>query len=569
MGCLEDSKKSHPPPNSKSCIKCLTPYAIALGVLVAMMTLFHVSPSQPSPGLIGSSVGGYLPPNLGWVAFLFPSTSKIDATICRAEENYWENIEHRRDIFHGVLQPILGNTVRMKELVLIPTYTCPLNERIGKWGDGGKWACMLPSAIQKKDPVVYSIGSFGMYSFEKEMHRMLRTKPYTFDPFLPPAKRAVMASLPFLHFLEIGLSGSATLPSYRSKFPEKTFSTLPEMMRQFGHTYVDVFKIDCEGCEVELLRDLGEEYNNTGKRLAVHGGKLPFGQILIEFHNMGDSAKTLTMFYTLENLGYRMFSIEYNHRCAACCEMSFIHESLVRPDSATDCRPFLAPPLEDGLEVEVVSEGGGAADGGAAAGDAADGGAGAGDAADGGDAGDGPAGDAAGGAGDAADGAGDAVAGADAGSAGDAESTGGDADGADASGAPADDSAGTGDSAVADVVAEGEGVESASDTNESGKATVEESAGDTNESGKAAVENSPGEAREDEVTEGEGETASEKVSVSRKVRGGGEGTKKSKKESMKVKSKKVRKVESKESKVRSKKASKVKSKKESMRKEEE
>ncbi|CAI5462626.1 unnamed protein product [Closterium sp. Yama58-4] len=335
----------------------MTPYVIALGVLVALMTFFHVSPSQPSAGL--SSFGpSYLPPNLGWVAFLFPSTSKIDATICRAEANYWENVERRRKEFNGALQPMLGNPVRMKELILVPTYTCPLNERIGKWGDGGKWACMLPSVIQKKDPVVYSIGSFGMYSFEKEMHQMLRTMPYTFDPFLPPAKRNIMASLPFLHFIEIGLSGSASLPAYRAKFPEKKFATLPEIMGQFGHNYVDVFKIDCEGCEVEWIKDLGKLYNNTGKRLAVHGGKLPFGQILIEFHNMDKSVKTLTMVYTLENLGYRMFSIEYNHRCAVCCEMSFIHESLVRPDSATDCRPFLAPPLEDKLEVEVVSEGG-------------------------------------------------------------------------------------------------------------------------------------------------------------------------------------------------------------------
>ncbi|CAI5527014.1 unnamed protein product [Closterium sp. Naga37s-1] len=223
----------------------------------------------------------------------------------------------------------MWNNVRMKELVLIPTYPCAINERIGKWGDGGKWTCLLPNAIQKTNPVVYSIGSFGMYSFEKEMHQMLRTMPYTFDPFLPPEKRNVMASLPFLHFIEIGLSGTATLPTYRSKFPEKKFATLPEMMGQFGHSYADVFKIDCEGCEVEWIKDLGKQYNNTGKRLAVHGGKLPFGQILIEFHKgMDKSVKTLTMVYTLENLGYRMFSIEYNHRCAVCCEMSFIHESL-------------------------------------------------------------------------------------------------------------------------------------------------------------------------------------------------------------------------------------------------
>ncbi|CAI5464208.1 unnamed protein product [Closterium sp. Yama58-4] len=344
----------------------MTPYVIALGVVVALMTYFHVS-SHPSPGSFSSVGPSYLPPNLGWVAFLFPSASKVDATICRAEANYWENVERRRKEFRGVLQPVLANPVRMKELILVPMYTCPLNERIGKWGDGGKWACMMQSVIQKKDPVVYSVGSFGMYSFEEEMHEALRTMPYTFDPFLSPEKLKIMTSLPFLHFIEIGLSGSASLPAYHSKFPAKKFATLPELMGQFGHSYVDVFKIDCEGCEVELIKDLGKEYSNTDKRLAVHGGKLPFGQILIEFHNMDKSVKTLAMFYTLENLGYRLFSIEYNHQCAVCCEMSFIHESLVRPGSATDCRPFLAPPLENKLEMEGMSAGDGAAAAAAAA----------------------------------------------------------------------------------------------------------------------------------------------------------------------------------------------------------
>ncbi|GJP33989.1 hypothetical protein CLOM_g18474 [Closterium sp. NIES-68] len=108
-----------------------------------------------------------------------------------------------------------------------------------------------------------------------------------------------------------------------------------------NHTYVDVFKIDCEGCEEALLTELGAANNNAAAQLTIHGGTLPFGQILIEFHKMHLPLVILPLFYTLENLGYCMFSIEYNPQCPHCCEMSFIHESLVRPSSEKDCRPFM------------------------------------------------------------------------------------------------------------------------------------------------------------------------------------------------------------------------------------
>ncbi|CAI5462625.1 unnamed protein product [Closterium sp. Yama58-4] len=276
--------------------------------------------------------------------------SGFDAALCRADAVYWKNIARRKEALNGTLQPKMWNPVRMKELVLIPTYPCAINERIGKWGDGGKWTCLLPNAIQKTNPVVYSIGSFGMYSFEESMHKILGVKPYTFDPFLNPTNLEIMKNLTCLHFNEIGLSGVASLAGYKKNSPDKKFLTLPEIMKELGHTYVDVFKIDCEGCEVDMIKDMAAAYLNTGNKLALHGGNLPFGQILIELHNMNNASISLETFYTLERLGYRMFSIEYNPYCPFCVEMSLIHESLVKPSSETDCRPFVTPEVKGGEE---------------------------------------------------------------------------------------------------------------------------------------------------------------------------------------------------------------------------
>ncbi|GJP33992.1 hypothetical protein CLOM_g18477 [Closterium sp. NIES-68] len=355
---------------SPSLLKSSLPYAIAIAVITAIIIPVHLT-IQSNPGLMslvwshGGGSGSHQPPPLGWAGRMFSSMSGIDAALCRADVIFWENVARRKAIFQGAFQPKLGNPVWMKELVLIPTYPCPVNERIGKWGDGGKWTCLLPNAIQKTNPVVYSVGSFGMYSFEQSMYKILGAKPYTFDPFLNTNKREIMANLTCLHFNEIGLSGAKSLPAYKKSSPDKKFSTLPDLMRQFGHTYVDVFKIDCEGCEEELVKDLGAAHLNTGNKLTLHGGRLPFGQILIEFHHTSGPVRTLETFYTLERLGYRMFSIEYNPYCVNCVEMSFIHESLVRPNSDTDCRPFLTPALEDeGEKGETKTEVGGGVAGG-------------------------------------------------------------------------------------------------------------------------------------------------------------------------------------------------------------
>ncbi|CAI5988947.1 unnamed protein product [Closterium sp. NIES-65] len=153
-----------------------------------------------------------------------------------------------------------------------------------------------------------SVGSNEQYDFEQAMGAALHTKPFTFDPFLSANATAHMLALPFLHFHQIAIAGAASLEAFRAKNPGITFMTLQGAMERLEHSYVDVLKMDCEGCEEEFIMGLKRETDEflekrraeggaltkeekAGKRrgrgnakLVVNGGNLPFGQLLVEFH---------------------------------------------------------------------------------------------------------------------------------------------------------------------------------------------------------------------------------------------------------------------------------------------
>jgi len=75
---------------------------------------------------------------------------------------------------------------------------------------------------------------------------------------------------------------------------------------------VDVFKIDCDSCEYDVVDDMMRVYTRD---------TVPFGQILMEFHFIfgggasGDravSGSCLEASELLEALGYRLFHAEVN-----------------------------------------------------------------------------------------------------------------------------------------------------------------------------------------------------------------------------------------------------------------
>jgi len=102
--------------------------------------------------------------------------------------------------------------------------------------------------------------------------------------------------------------------------------TLESLMKQNGHTFIDVLKIDIENSEFPTMDDLISFYD---------GRPLPFGQLLIEIHAWTwthPKAKPLIKWFeNLEKAGLRPFMAEPNlvaanyHGAPQLCEYSFIN----------------------------------------------------------------------------------------------------------------------------------------------------------------------------------------------------------------------------------------------------
>lgn len=125
-----------------------------------------------------------------------------------------------------------------------PDFNCEHEMRIGVMGDGGKWVCD-PHRIakQKSRCLVYSIGSNNDFSFEASVLQDIDRdcEIHTFDM----GDYATRASETGVAYHQYGLGGVDD--------PVQSIKSLKTIVRELGHEgrTIDIFKIDCEGCELE------------------------------------------------------------------------------------------------------------------------------------------------------------------------------------------------------------------------------------------------------------------------------------------------------------------------------
>jgi FkbM family methyltransferase len=89
---------------------------------------------------------------------------------------------------------------------------------------------------------------------------------------------------------------------------------LDTIMGELGHTHIDILKMDIEGAEYQVIKDL----KNTNIRPT---------QILLEFHHFFNDEllqKTKNAIITMREMGYKTFSISENAR-----EFNFIYKPLI------------------------------------------------------------------------------------------------------------------------------------------------------------------------------------------------------------------------------------------------
>ena len=190
-----------------------------------------------------------------------------------------------------------------------PSITCPQEERIGAHGEGGKWMCNIEALKEKKDCLIYSVGSENDFTWEEEVKRRApNCEIHTFDHTVANASNK--PDDVFFHKWGLTENESHRNPNMKS---------LSEIIKALRHENrrLDVFKIDCEGCEWQTYKT----WFTSGVQIV---------EILVETHRGSESPKPVSnakqFFAHLHNSGYRIFhkepNVHYSHKELLCVEFA-------------------------------------------------------------------------------------------------------------------------------------------------------------------------------------------------------------------------------------------------------
>ena len=178
-----------------------------------------------------------------------------------------------------------------------PTLSCAFEQRIGRKGDGGKWVCDAYKIAEADECNVVSIGSNNDWSFEEAVHQLNpRCKIFTFDHTVEG-----VGCPSYVTFHKIGIGDRDSGP----------FLTVGSALRKVGleNKMIDLFKIDCEGCEKRIFPGLLKPF---------------LRQILIEVHSANWGVNGF--FEAMTEAGYVIFHKEPNTWGSGgeCAEYSFL-----------------------------------------------------------------------------------------------------------------------------------------------------------------------------------------------------------------------------------------------------
>jgi hypothetical protein len=210
-----------------------------------------------------------------------------------------------------------------------PEAICFDDERFGgsvrykSIGDGPKFVCgvdFIAKKAKNEGCLVYSVGSNNDISFEKAVKAHMGCEIHTFDPTVPEAN-FVGHDVATFHEWGFGEDNSELGPAYKSA---------ATVIKELGHTgrAIDIFKIDCEGCEVMVMAPLLESIAN---------GDVQVNQVQIELHQLegfaSDGAALENFFGAVDKANFRIFHKERNQwGCQGyrCLEYSLVNEKFLR-----------------------------------------------------------------------------------------------------------------------------------------------------------------------------------------------------------------------------------------------
>ena len=138
----------------------------------------------------------------------------------------------------------IGRTLRyLNRLIYSDLHLCRKNYRFGKVQDGG-WNICLDDFKNGESVVVYSVGISDDYSFDMEFSSVTNALVFGFDHTVNHQHKLGDN----FYFYKCGI-GSPDVSSYGMTPPPSL------IMKELGHSSIDILKIDCEGCEWLITED--------------------------------------------------------------------------------------------------------------------------------------------------------------------------------------------------------------------------------------------------------------------------------------------------------------------------
>ena len=196
-----------------------------------------------------------------------------------------------------------------------PDFICQHEGRIGRLGDGGKWICDPHRIAMQDECLVYSVGSNNDFSFEESVLKDIgpHCEIHTFDfgNFKEGAAKVGYrlhngVNKTAVNYHQYGL-GLDQPPKYKS---------LQTVVKEQGHEnrVIDIFKIDCEGCEWETAKHWFE-------------ADVTLRQIQVELHksNMETTPQFFDMMYDNDYvITHKEANIEWTNAQGTCIEYAFL-----------------------------------------------------------------------------------------------------------------------------------------------------------------------------------------------------------------------------------------------------
>ncbi|KAI5476801.1 hypothetical protein MNV49_007258 [Pseudohyphozyma bogoriensis] len=245
----------------------------------------------------------------------FPSSSSGKGTSSapslserlRVSEEMWESsVKQRHELmtkFGEALDPFpTSNPLPYYVLwnFFTPSFNCPFEmRRVGTIMDGGRWVCGLSRLQEDAKRWGGKNCILGESSFEAEILETTKCKVYGYDYRAtrvhdnPAAKPRAFF---FPYKIEAVDAHTADPPRW----------TLRNLMKAHGHKHISILRVDVEGKEFGMLREIIADYRSKGE-------PLPFGQLQVEIHALGKGVQEMVEWWEeLEEAGLRAFMTEPN-----------------------------------------------------------------------------------------------------------------------------------------------------------------------------------------------------------------------------------------------------------------